>query len=358
MDFIKEMYTLAKKIEETKHNVLTEEGTKTAFVLPFIHLVLGYDIFNPIEVIPEFTADACTKKGEKVDYALLHNNEMQMLIECKKYGEPLSIKHANQLFRYFSVTNVRIAILTNGSQYQFFTDLDVSNKMDEKPFLILDLENLDEHIMPEVKKMTKSSFDLNSIIDVAGELKYLNQIKIAIAEQFKEPDEAFISLFAKKVYDGPLTAKLKVFFSGIVEKALKQFLSDSINDRLKSAIIEVEKKVEPIIQDSEPDNNGIVTTEEELEGFRIVRSILRKQFDNTRIGYKDTKSYFGILLDDSSRKPLCRLYFNTKQKYLALFNNERNEEKHSIQSLDDIFLFTDQLLESTAFYLQNDNEEI
>ncbi|MFL1916984.1 type I restriction endonuclease [Plesiomonas shigelloides] len=153
--------------------------------MPFLHSVLGYDVFDPNEVVPEFTADAGTKKGEKADYALLKDGVVQILIECKKYSELLSTKHANQLFRYFSVTNARIAILTNGSKYDFFTDLDAPNKMDDKPFLILDLENLDEHIDPEIKKLTKSSFDMESVVDTAGELKHLNKIKKIWRNKFK-----------------------------------------------------------------------------------------------------------------------------------------------------------------------------
>ncbi len=92
-------------------------------------------------------------------------------LSVKKYSEKLSAKHSGQLFRYFSVTNARIGILTNGAQYEFYTDLDAPNKMDEKPFLTLDLEDIDEHIVPEVLKLTKTSFDVDSVVDAAGELK-------------------------------------------------------------------------------------------------------------------------------------------------------------------------------------------
>lgn len=177
MDFIERIDVLSKRIPQIAASLQTEEATKNALIMPFLHTVLGYDVFNPNEVIPEFTADIATKKGEKVDYALVKDGEVQILIECKKYGEKLSIKHAGQLFRYFSVTNSRLAILTNGTEYQFFTDLDAPNKMDEKPFLTLDLLNIDEHLVPELKKLTKSSFDVESIVSAAGELKYLNQIK-------------------------------------------------------------------------------------------------------------------------------------------------------------------------------------
>lgn len=301
------------------------------------------------------TADTIGKKGEKVDYALIKEGEVQILIECKKYNEKLSIKHASQLFRYFSVTNARLAILTNGTEYQFYTDLDAPNKMDEKPFLILDLENIDEHLIPEVKKLTKNSFDVNSIVSAAGELKYLSQIKRIISEQFKEPEEEFIRFFASRAYDGVLTPKVKHQFAEITHKALRQFLNDSINERLKSAIGNDKPTDENknLIDTPIPSNDEkikVVTTEEEIDGFNVIKAILRQKIEVNRIIARDTQSYFGILLDDNNRKPLCRLHFNAKQKYLGLVDENKNETRHPINSVDDIFNFSEQLLSTVAYY--------
>ena len=134
MDFIEEIRNLSTRIIKQKDVIQTEEATKTAFVMPFINL-LGYDVFNPTEVVPEYTADIGTKQGEKVDYAIFKDNEVIMLIECKKYGEDLSDVHTSQLYRYFSVAHARIAVLTDGVLYRFYTDLEESNIMDTKPFL-------------------------------------------------------------------------------------------------------------------------------------------------------------------------------------------------------------------------------
>lgn len=361
MDFIERLQSLSKKISQQSSAITTEEATKNAFIMPFLHNVLGYDVFDPTEVIPEFTADTGIKKGEKVDYAILKDGQVQILVECKKYSEKLSTKHAGQLFRYFSVTNARIGVLTNGAQYEFYTDLDAPNKMDEKPFLILNLEDIDEHIVPEVLKLTKSSFDVDSVVDAAGELKYLSQIKKILNEQFNEPEEEFVKFFASRIYDGVLTAKVKHTFSEITSKALKQFLNDSINARLKSAMgasitttstsidIPETKSTENTTDDSE--KNKVDTTIEEIEAFNVIKAILRQQFEVTRIAARDTQSYFGVLLDDNNRKPLCRLHFNAKQKYLGLFDESKKETRHPISSIDEIFNFSDQLLSSTACYL-------
>ena len=328
--------------------------------MPFLHSVLGYDVFDPNEVVPEFTADVATKKGEKVDYALMQDGEIKILIECKKLGEKLSLKHAGQLFRYFSVTHARLAILTDGRIYHFYTDLDAPNRMDEKPFLVLDLLDIDEHIVGEVKKLTKQSFDIESIMDSAGELKYLNEVKKMISAQFDDPDEEFVKLFASKVHSGPITSKVRSQFKDITKKALRMFLRDSINERL-SSVMDGDKsaslpRIDATQSEETPNNTAdteetkVVTTDEEIEGFNIVRAILRKIVPINRIYQRDTQSYFGVLLDDNNRKPLCRLHFNAKQKYLGIFDENKNETRIPIDSVDDIFSHADKLIVTAKLY--------
>lgn len=360
MEFTEKLITLSSKIKQQASNIATEEATKNAFVMPFIHSILGYDVFNPQEVIPEFTADVGTKKGEKVDYAILKDAEIKILIEAKKYGEPLHINHASQLYRYFSVTSARVAVLTNGQIYKFYTDLESPNKMDEKPFIELDLCDIDEYIIPELKKLTKPAFDLESIISTAEELKYLSQIKKTIATQFTNPDEGFVRYFASHAYEGILTQKVRDQFAALTKKGLAQFLNDQINERLKTAINNASDEKESNLAVAEPlqegadlpeNADGIVTTEEEKEGFQIIKAICRSCVDVKRITERDTKSYFGILLDDNNRKPICRLHFNRSQKYIGIFDSEKNETRHPIQEIDDIFNYADPIIETTKSYL-------
>ncbi len=361
MEFLRRLSALAEKIRQQGAAIQTEEATKNAFVMPFINSVLGYDVFDPTEVIPEYVCDVGTKKGEKIDYAIFKNGEVQILVECKKIGEPLNINHAAQLFRYFHVTNARIAILTNGQVYKFYTDLDSPNKMDEKPFLELDLLNIDEFIAPELQKLTKATFDVESIISAAGELKYVSQIKKIISTQFTQPGENFVRFFAAQVYEGPLTQKVKEQFNELTKKALTQFLNDQVNDRLKSAMsgVATPSYVDlPVIENptdsiEEKIESLIVTTQEELEGFHIVKSILRTIIDSKRIIQRDTQSYFGVLLDDNNRKPLCRLHFNRNQKYIGIFDSEKNETRYSIESLDDIYTHSDKLISTVKIYENN-----
>ncbi|BBW43827.1 type I restriction endonuclease [Enterobacter asburiae] len=357
MEFTERLNALSNKIKQQLDVINTEEATKTAFVMPFIHNVLGYDVFDPSEVTPEFVCDVGTKKGEKIDYAIMKNNDVQILIECKKIGEPLNINHASQLFRYFHVTNARISILTNGQNYKFFTDLDAPNKMDEKPFLEVDLLDIDENIIPELKKLTKSSFDLESIINAAGELKYVSQIKKILHSQLNNPEDDFVKFFASRVYDGILTQKVRESFFNLTKKAASQYINDQVNERLKSAItgitpaiIDTPNESSQIEEDEHKDESDVVTTLEELEGYHIVKAITRAVLEAPRITHRDTKSYFGILVDDNNRKPLCRLHFNRTQKYIGLFDIEKNETRHPITTVDDIYSFADILKATAALY--------
>ena len=120
MEFTEAVSQIAAKVKDLKDGIQTEEATKNAFIMPFIGQVLGYDVFNPNEVIPEFTADVGVKKGEKIDYALVQDGQVQILIECKKVGQPLSLENASQLYRYFACTKARIGVLTNGQVWNFY----------------------------------------------------------------------------------------------------------------------------------------------------------------------------------------------------------------------------------------------
>lgn len=358
MDFAERLSALATKVAHQKAALETEEATKNAFVMPFISTILGYDVFNPSEVVPEFTADVGVKKGEKIDYAIVQDGQIQMLIECKHVGSPLSLEHASQLYRYFAVTNARIAVLTNGEKYHFYTDLDAPNRMDAKPFLVLDLLDIDTTLLPELLKLSKTEFDLDSIISAAGELKYVGQIKRAIAAEFKDPSDDWIRFFTNRVYEGAFTQKVREQFTPLVGKASQQFLNEQVNNRLATALgagstppplppegdsVGEIKSQEEAVRDLEESQEEIITTAEELSAFNIVRAIVCNQVDMSRVSYRDAKSYCAILLDNNNRKTIARLHFNRSQKYIGILDENKSETRHPLDALEQIYTLSDQL---------------
>jgi len=368
VDFIDQIKVLAAKIPGLSENIKTEEGTKNALVMPLLN-ILGYNVFDPTEVVPEFTTDYGTKKGEKVDYAIFRDGKPIILIECKNIDADLDKEHASQLFRYFSVSEAKIGILTNGIVYRFYTDIDTPNKMDDKSFLEINLLDIKEPLVNELKRFKKESFNIDDLANVACELKYTREIKSILANEINSPSEEFVKFFAKKVNSAPFTQSVREKFTVLTKNALNQFINDRINDRLKFAMSEDslssnskeyaqalslnEGKESPSsdILNNNPDE--IVTTGDELEGYYIIKAILRESLDLKRIAIRDKKTYCGVLLDDNNRKPICRMYFNTKQKYLGLFTDNKNEEKIPIEDLNEIYNHAGKLKSTVGNYENN-----
>lgn len=339
---------LHQRVDSLKDQINTEEATKNAFVMPFIQ-ILGYDIFNPTEVIPEFICDIGTKKGEKVDYVIKNNGEPILIIECKHWKENVDA-HNSQLHRYYHVSKARFGVLTNGHTYNFYADLEKPNIMDEKPFFTLDLSDLKDSSIKILENFTKTDYSLENILDSAEAMKYIKAIRKEFEKELIEPSDEFIRILVNKFFDKPLIASRMVTFREYTKKAITNTINDSISLRLKSALninenIAKEQHLEnPQPIDENVENPKFITTEEELEGFQIVKAILREKITTERIAYRDTQSYFGILLDDNNRKPLARLHFNTINKYLELFHNGKDAgEKILLNSIDEIYNYREQL---------------
>ncbi len=354
MDFIDHLRALAARISSTQDLIKTEEATKNAMVMPFIQL-LGYNVFDPTEVTPELIADIGTKKGEKVDYAILREGHPIMLFECKKFGGDLSINHAGQLFRYFHVTAARFGVLTNGSVYRFFTDLEQPNKMDEKPFFEFDLLDFKERDVEELKKFAKSTFDVDTILTTASELKYTRAIQNKLADLLNTPSEEFVKILSGDLLGGRrFTQTIRDQFTIITKRAFEQLLTERINDRLKGALVS-EPESTNIPSEPRPDSlddQMIETSAEEIEGFHIVRSILRDVVNSRRVFMRDAQSYCAILLDDNNRKTICRLRFNNTEKLaVGIFNEKKEEEKIPLTHLDDLYSIADKLKATVRLHL-------
>ncbi|MEG0931482.1 type I restriction endonuclease [Algoriella sp.] len=356
MDFKDIVKKLGERVDTLKAQVTTEEATKNAFIMPFIK-DLGYDVFNPFEVVPEFTADLGIKQGEKIDYAIIQENEPIILIECKHHAAPLSISNASQLFRYFHTTKAKFAILTNGIEYKFFTDLVETNKMDEKPFFHFDITEIKENQIEELKKFHKSQFDFEKIVNTASDLKYTNELKALINEEINNPSADFVRHFAKQIYPSIITQKVLDQFTGLVKNSFNQHFSDVVTDRLQTALNKETKINNSNLEDSETDleDSKIITTKDELNAFLIIKAICTAECSPERIIYRDAQSYFAILFDDNNRKPICRLYFTDKRLQIGIFDETKKEIKTELTKIDDIYKLNEEIKNIIKYYLELEN---
>ena len=349
MEFADQLKDFTKRIDLLQDGIKTEEATKTSLVMPFFNL-LGYDVFNPMEFCPEYTADVGIKKGEKVDYAILIDNIPQILIECKSCTESLS-KYTSQLFRYFGTSKAKFGILTNGIVYKFYTDLEETNKMDLTPFLEVDLTQIRDVQINELKKFCKDNFDTDKIFSTASELKYSNLIKGYFAKELESPSEEFTKHILTYVYEGQRTQKVIEKYRPLVKKAFTSFVNDIVNQKIAAALTPDEEHADTV--DDEKDLaatkvsevpikvSKIVTTEEELQAFYIVRAIAAEITDIKNIAHRDTESYFGILFGDNNRKPICRVNLDARQRQLLLPDENKKFTRYYINNVDDIYKYKD-----------------
>lgn len=368
MDFKDSILQLAERVKSLKESIQTEEATKNAFIMPFIQ-ALGYDVFNPLEVVPEMDCDIAKKKGEKIDYAIMKDGSPIMLIECKHWKQDLNL-HDNQLKRYYVASKAKFGVLTNGIVYRFYTDLIKENIMDDVPFLEFNLEKIRETQIEEVKKFCKENFDLDNILSSASELKYMSEVKKVIRAEFAEPSPELVKLLTKRVYEGIVTQKVLDQFTDIVARALQSHINDVMSEKLGIAIKATEAAGAPIQASAVPpasDQNEakgeepqkeddkaskINTTEEEMEGYYIVKSIVCEIIAPERVTHRDSQSYFAIFADDNNRRPICRLHFNNpNNKRIGFVDENRNELMENIERVDDIYRFKQQLIEAAKRYV-------
>ena len=332
---------LQSTLRKHRSKLVTEEAAKTTLVLPFLR-ALGYDIFNPDEVVPEFVCDVGTKKGEKVDYAICVNGEMQMLVECKPATGDLSIKHASQLYRYFAATDARIALLTNGVVYRFFTDAEKPNMMDDRPFFTFDLDDYKKSDLRSLAAFERTDFNLDRIVSHAGALKLQSEVSAELRKEFAEPSDDLVKLIASRLHDGRLTEAVREKFRTAIAGSIAALIRDGVNERLETAIKQGASPEEGIPEIEAA--SDIETTQVEIDGFNIIRAICAGKVEPSRVFMRDAKSYCAVLLDDNNRRTIARLHFNSDtSRHLGLFAG-KDERRESIDDPVDIYRYREEIL--------------
>ena len=342
MDFSERLKEFCNRVKNLRSKIKTEEATKTSLIMPFFSL-LGYDVFNPLEFVPEYTADVGIKKGEKVDYAIVDKKQNPViLIEAKFCGENLD-KHGGQLFRYFATTSAKFGILTNGIVYKFYTDLEELNKMDKSPFLTVNLLSLKDNVIPYLQRFEKSSFNVTAVTAKANELRYSDQIKQILSKQLSTPDDAFIVYVMSDIYNGRKTQRVIEDFRPLVKGAFAQLISDKANEKLKSAMAaevsepQIEEKTAPV----EPADKS--PNIERLETFFTVKTLIHDSLKGQALTYEDSENQFKILL---GAKWLCRFNYDEMCLHINLKSGDKDEIKRKLRSADDIHFYKNLLCQA------------
>ena len=239
MGLIEEFDAISKQISQQRHWMTTEQATINVAIQPFIR-ALGYDTNNLAEVRPEYSADAKSSGGERVDYAIMRDGAPIIFIEAKASNIVLNENHWKQLHHYFNAEEIRFGILTNGLEFRFYSDLKKRNIMDREPFLTIDMLNLDERLVSELEGFTKARFGPERILESARKLAVIRMLE----DEYRQPTTEFAGYFARQVYPGRMTQSLIEEFLPVFRQAWRQFVNQQIYSRPQLVVQTEKAKVE------------------------------------------------------------------------------------------------------------------
>ena len=220
MGFAESMKQLTGRLAERRQYVATEEAVKVALIQPFLQ-VLGYDVSDPLEVIPEYGA-GWSKTAEKIDYALMIGGKPVIFVEAKAVGAALP-NHDAQLAKYFNATReVKFAIITDGIDYRFFSDLEEPNMLDKRPFFEFNACSFTDTDIDVVGRFRKEVFNADQLVVYAEELVYLSKLKAGFERLLQDPSDEFIKFAVKNAHlvDSNVTGKIVDRFRPLVKESL------------------------------------------------------------------------------------------------------------------------------------------
>lgn len=326
MAFADSLRTLANQIEDRRKHVATEEAVKQALILPFVS-TLGFDIYNPAELIPEYKA-GWAKTTEKIDYCLQIHGKPILFIEAKGPNEAL-VNYDAQLAKYFNSTpELKFCIITNGIEYRFFTDLQEPNLLDKKPFFEFNFEKFGDTDIAVLERFRKDVFNAGSLVGYAEDLVFLEALKRQFIKLLRDPSDEFISFAVKEaeLVDSRVTQKVIDRFRPLVKESISasvlEIVQQSLTPRVGGPVAEApEPCPEPVESEPVNDNGGprVETTDEELRAFELIKQIVGPHVpDAELIRHNDTERYFAIQYNVTTRW-FARLFIQDRDKKIAVF---------------------------------------
>lgn len=317
MELQNRLLDLSSKVESVKDLVTTEEATKNAFVLPML-LALGYDVYNPAEVIPEMDCDIANK-GDKVDYAINIDGKPTFILECKQCSKNLDT-FMFQLSKYYVASRARIAILTNGIQYRFYSDFDRTNLMDPKPFFIFDLGHYTDEDVELLGKFSKSAYIENEVLYFFKNRLIVNKVKSFIEEQVANPQSSLVDYVSYCIGDNVSADQLK--------EAIQIYLKSYIESGTEISDTNI----------TEEEQQTLILKGEEYKVYLAVKDILSEYVDEDEIKYTAFKSYFTVNKWGSVWRWIVRFKRNSKGMSICFpLDDYARNEWVKIESVDDLY---------------------
>lgn len=316
--------------EQKADNCANEAQTKKFLIDPFF-MLLNY---GHHDLIPEYEADFGERVSNKVDYAIKLTKKDIIIIECKKLSVKLTDKEAGQLSGYFqNAKNSRIAILTNGKEYRFYSDVAMINTMDTKPFFVFDVTNYTDNDIDELLDFDARIIRVDEIIRKAQESVFIEDFENTFFKEMTNPSPEFLKLIHKR-----MSFKTKFNPDRIIE-----LMNSSLFKNLTEKVILHETK-------TNSKTAGIITTNDELQAYHTIRTLLiqNKKIPNDRITYRDLKGTFNIMVDDNQRKIICQLKFSDSSKKIIIGFKEGID----LVNIDDILKYKNELTERTLSMLE------
>jgi hypothetical protein len=323
-------FDLAKAIEQSDN----EAKTRMYLVEPFFMMLRFNRGFENGNLVPEYDADFASLKGKKVDYAIVFKNKPEVIIEVKKAGMKLTEIHSRQLNEYFTNTNEsKIGILTNGIEYQFYCRNNNGGVgLHPQPFFSFRLDAYESDSLIGLANFYATGIEIKTIIDEAQSIFFLEAFEAALFNELLDPSRDFIKAIHARMGGSRLKEN--------TENQIKELIN-SVS--LKAALDKL------MVSEANSANTGIITTQEEINVFHVIQTILahQKQIDANEIGYRDFKGKFSILLQDNLKKKVCDLYVTPTSKRLEI-----DGEKFDIPDIDSILKLKKKLIDRVLFLLQ------
>jgi predicted type IV restriction endonuclease len=333
--FADSVRTLSNQIEERRKHVATEEAVKQALILPFIGL-LGFDIYNPAELIPEYKA-GWAKVTEKVDYCVQIHGKPILFFEAKGPSEML-VSYDAQLAKYFNSTpEIKFAIITNGVEYRFFTDLQEPNILDKKPFFEFDFSSFTDADLDVLERFRKDVFNAENLVGYAEDLVFQGALKGWFKKLLREPSDEFISFAVKDagVTETRVTQKVIDRFRPLVKDSISAAVLEIVQQSLTPQAASLEPAIpaqEEIVAPIATEVSRVVTTEEEMQAFGIIRDAVAATVPDTdAIKYNDTASYFAVQYNVTTRW-FVRLWIQDRETKMAVVRISTDRARELVPS--------------------------